>query len=350
MVAILVALGMAFFLIKSRWNYLRLPELPVVGGAAPADLTVIIPARNEEGNIERVVRSFPGVPVIVVDDDSKDRTAELARAAGAEVIPAPPLLRGVMGKPNACLAGARACDSRWILFVDADTWYEPDFLPSLMSYFKKESLVAGSVFLRQDRRTLAEKLLMPYAFALYFCGVNGRSVNDLQSREALANGQCLLFRRDAYDFINGHKAALGSVIEDVALARVMKRHRIDARVMRAEHLGSVRMYDSFAAIWRGFQKNSFRFLLANLGSGIQVVVASILLTSYVPVLWWLAFKGMLVGAVVFAVLPSLLLLPWYGSIAAIFAPLAIYFFQLVALNGMVTTLVGAKAIWKGRRV
>jgi cellulose synthase/poly-beta-1,6-N-acetylglucosamine synthase-like glycosyltransferase len=345
-----LALGIAFFLIKSWINYLGLPKLAVSPGEVPLDLTVVIPARNEETNIVRAVGSFPGARVIVVDDDSTDRTAVAARAAGAEVIQAPALIRGALGKPNACLAGARASDSRWILFVDADTWYEPDFLPSLLTYVREEDLVAASVFLKQECRTLFERILMPYAFALYFCGVNSGRVNNPKARESLANGQCMLFRRDAYNYINGHKAALGSVIEDVALARVMKRHRMQARVLRAEHLGSVRMYDGLAAIWRGFQKNSFRFLLANKWSGIQVVVASILLTSYLPVLLWLASERERSTAIAFAAVPVVLLAPWYRSVWVIFAPVAIYLFQLVALNGMITTVLGRKAIWKGRRV
>ncbi len=345
-----ISAGIAFFLIKSRINYLRLPEIPISLGELPSDLTVVIPARNEEKNIGGAVSSFGGMPVLVVDDDSRDATVACARKAGAFVISAPPLMKGLLGKPNACLAGARVCVSDWILFVDADTRYDPRFLPSLMSYVRSEQLAVASVFLRQERVTVFESMLLPYSFALYFCGVDGRAVNNPKSMEALANGQCLLFRRDAYEFINGHRAVAHSVIEDVALAQVVKRHRVASRVLRAEQLGSVRMYDSFGAIWRGFQKNSFRFLLVNPGSGVQVIAASILLTSYLPVLVWLISENQLAYAAGFALLPTLLLMPWYRSIGVLWAPVAIYVFQLIALNGMVTTLFGRKAIWKGRRV
>jgi cellulose synthase/poly-beta-1,6-N-acetylglucosamine synthase-like glycosyltransferase len=348
--ALAVGFGILLFLVKSRWNYMRLPELPL-SAECLADVNVVIPARNEEANIERVVRSFAGIPVIVVDDDSRDRTAELASAAGATVIPAPPLPRGHLGKPNACLAGARASDSAWVLFVDADTHYEPGFAASLTTYAQRENLQAVSVFLHQERVTFFERLLLPYAFALYFCGVSARRVNNPKSPESLANGQCLLFERGAYEFIGGHYAVASSVIEDVALARLVKRHHMRSRVLRAEHLGSVRMYDSFGAIWRGFQKNSFRFLLVNPGSALQVVAASILLTSYLPVLAWLVTDQQWIPAAAFACVPGLILLPWYRSIGgALLAPVAIYIFQLIVLNGMLTTLFGRKAVWKGRHV
>jgi chlorobactene glucosyltransferase len=346
-----VAGGIFFFLLKSRRNYERLPELPVSSGPLPADITVVIPARNEEQNIERVVRSFEGVPVVVVDDDSKDRTAELAIAAGARVIQAPPLKKGAAGKPNACLAGARATDSEYILFVDADTCYKPDFLPSLMTYARSHSLDMLTVFLRHDCTTWSERVVLPYAFALYFCGVNARNVNSKNSFDALANGQCLLFRRNIYDFIGGHNAVSSSIIEDVMLAFIAKRHRIRMKVMRAEHLGCVRMYEGFQAIRRGFEKNSFRFLLINRWCGVQVIASSILLTSYAPVTGWLIWNQQYALALIFGLVPAVFLRRWYGGLfRSLLSPFAIYLFQCIAISAMFSTLHGRGVLWKGRRI
>ena len=146
-------------------------------------------------------------------------------------------------------------------------------------------------------------------------------------------------------------AVASSVIEDVALARVAKKQGLQTRVLRSEKLGHVRMYDSFSSIWRGFQKNSFRFLLVNPISGLQVIAASILLTSYLPVLAWLLVDRQWVAAGIFAVLPPISLASWYEKWShAMLAPVAIYLFQLIALNGMLTTLLRRKTDWKGRRV
>jgi chlorobactene glucosyltransferase len=350
-VVVLLASGIFFFLMKSRRNYEELPELPSNSGPMPSDLTIIIPARNEETNIERVIKSFPGVPVVVVDDASTDRTAEVARAAGATVIVAPPLKKGAAGKPNACLAGARASESDYILFVDADTHYKPDFLPSLMAYVKSESLDMLTVFLRQDCVTWSERLVRPYAFALYFCGVNAANVNSKNSFDALANGQCLLFRRSIYNFIGGHGAVSGSIIEDVMLAFIAKRHRIRLRVMRAEKLGSVRMSQGLGAIWLGFEKNSFRFLLINRWCGAQVVCSSILLTTYGPVMGWLVWNERWGLAILFGLVPAVFLRRWYGSISrSAFSPIAIYVFQCIAVAAMLSTMSGRGVLWKGRRV
>lgn len=350
-VAFIVAVGVALFLFKSRRNYNLLPQLPAASGDAAPDLTVIIPARNEEATIAGAVRSFPSVRVVVIDDASEDNTRYAAQSAGAEVYKAPPLDPCVLGKPNACRAGAAVAESEWLLFVDADTRYAPHFAASIVQYAEAGQFDVVTAFLRVETVTPWEKLLLPYAFALYFTGVSAVNVNSPNSKESLANGQCILFRRARYQAIGGHAAVARSVIEDVALASLAKSKKLKLRVVRAETMGAVRMYDSFNAIRRGFEKNSYRFLTANALTGLQVIAASVLLTSYLPVLIWLIFGSYYPAAVVFSLIPTLTLLPWYRypqySLAA---PAAIYAFQAIALSGMIRVFTGVKTPWKGRDV
>lgn len=348
----LVALGMVLFLVRARTNYNRLPQLERLKKGDPLeDVIVIVPARNEETHVGRCIRSFPPGWVLVVDDDSLDRTAELARLAQAEVLPAPPLLKGALGKPNACAAGAKATASEWILFADADTWYDHDFLASLLAYARLEGLDMVSVFPKQEWISLSERIILPYAFALYFCGVDAEAVNAPESMDAMANGQCILFRREVYDFIGGHGAVLGSVIEDAALARNARRHRINMRILRAEKLAHVRMYDGFDAIWRGFTRNSSRFLPVGRGTAWKVILVSILLASWLPIVAALLLAQWWIPLVAFAVLPTFLLRPWYGAWhRAALAPAAIYLFQLIALNALLVATFGRKTTWKGRPV
>ncbi len=335
----------------SRRNYLGLPKLPVSGAPAGEAVAVVIPARNEARNITRVVNGLRGSRVIVVDDHSTDGTAKLAAEAGAEVITAPPLQRYALGKPNACWAGAQATTERWLLFVDADTWHEPYFVPSILNHAAANELNMITVFPRQICVTWFEKLLLPYAFGLYFAGVNPRAVNNPLKSEALANGQCLMFRRDAYNFLGGHKAVINSVIEDVALASLVKRHRMKLAVMRAEHLASVRMYDSFGALWRGFEKNSFRFLRVNPKTGALVMLASIVMTSWLPLMALLILTEQWVMATFLFFIPGIAWHGWYGSYwRAMTAPLAIYLFQAIAISAMAKALLGLTTNWKGRDV
>lgn len=346
----LAALMIAIALFARR-NYIGLPELTPVETSDPVDHVVIIPARDEAPRIARAVKSFPDSDVVVVDDHSTDATAEIAAAAGAHVRQAEPLQAKWKGKPNACWTGALYTDSKWILFVDADTWYEPAFLRALLSYAVSENLDALSVFPKQHRLTFFENLLLPYAFGLYFSGVDPLRVNDPLKPEALANGQCLLVRREAYEFIQGHRAVATSAVEDVALARLFKRHRMKIRVMRAEKLAHARMYDSLGAIWRGFEKNSFKFLKLNRRTALRVVASATLMTSWLPMLAILIHEGHTAAAAAFFFVPALAWLPWYGfGFSALLAPFAIYLFQLIAISAMVKDFFGIGTNWKGRHV
>jgi cellulose synthase/poly-beta-1,6-N-acetylglucosamine synthase-like glycosyltransferase len=351
--AAVVALLILYFALRSRWRYLGLPELKLPE-SYPADAdyghVVIIPARNEKKVIGRAVRSLAGSTVLVVDDQSTDGTAEVAQKAGAIVCQAQPLQPGWLGKPNACWTGVGNTDSTWILFVDADTWFEPGFVKAAIAYAHENALAAISVFPRMETVTVFERMLLPYAFGLYFSGVNPAKVNRLTEAECLANGQCLLIRRSAYRFVGGHRAVAGSVVEDVALAQLLKRHRTPYRMLRAETLAHVRMYDSLRSIWRGFEKNSFRFLRLNPKTGVWVIAASIAMMSWIPAaLALVAAKQHWALAGLFLA-PGLAWWPWYRNWAALLAPIAILLFQGIALSGMFKALTGLKTQWKGRPV
>ena len=365
-VCLIVSFGICLSLWKSRVNYLLLGRLPMSDAHAQLDLTVIIPARNEAHQIGNTISSFSNVRVVVVDDASSDDTANVSEAAGAEVITAPPVREGKLGKPNACAAGAAIAKTKWLLFVDADTVFEKCFATSAVAYAEEHNYDMLSAFLEQRCCSIFEKMLLPYSFALYFTGVSARAVNGRGNQSALANGQCLLFRRSAYEEIGGHSKVITSVIEDVAIAQRAKQNSLSVRVIRAEHLGSVRMYTGFASIWRGFQKNSFRFLQANPIGGVQVILASMLLTSWLPALilglheYQRPFSIQMLFAptpvLLLLISPLLTLLPWYAESHAarswrvILAPFAIYLFQLIALNGMFVTIFGRATDWKGRSV
>lgn len=351
-ISLVLSCGMIVALLKATREYTKLPELAINTEGDVRDLTVIIPARNEAKTIAHAVKSFaPRVPVIVVDDESSDKTAEIAKAAGAEVIPAPPLKKRIAGKANACAAGAKASSSTWLLFVDADTRFRPEFLPSLMAEVRRNSLDMASVFLKQECASLWEATVLPYAIALSFTGVNATRVNAKKSFDALANGSCMLFRRDVYDFIGGHKAVATSFIEDAMLAYTAKRHRVNQKVMRAERLGIVRRADGLRGVWRWLERSSFRFMLVSRGCGWKVLASALVMTSYVPVVALLVWTGNLVIACAVALIPIVLLARWYGGVhRSLLAPYAIYAFDIIGVFALLGTALGRGVEWKGRRV
>lgn len=346
-ISLWVALGVSVvfiaFIVKSRRNYLGIPELPErVPTASPPDCMVVIPARNEEATIARVVKSFPPDTVIVVDDHSEDGTAEAAREAGAGVLKAPDLLAQSMGKPNACAAGARVLRSRWVLFADADTWFEEGFLEAAVAAAEANTLAFLSIYLQPDCVGFAENVLVPCAVALYFCGVSPTA-----DAVGLFNGQCVLVRREAYDFLGGHNAVITSMIEDVKLAALARRHRLKFATARANGLGHLRFHPH--GLWSGFERNSFRFVMVRPLTGIAILVAAFVAALWLPVLVWLAMDKHWIAFVPFALLPSAALGIWYGSPGrALLAPLGVMGMFFVIVNGFIAALTGRQIEWKGR--
>ncbi len=298
---------------------------------------VVIPARHEAGKIGRAVSSLPPDSVIVIDDFSEDETAAEARRAGAGVLAAPEPLEGALGKPSACMEGARVLTSRWILFADADTRYEAGFLDAAVATAEAGKLDFLSIYLRPEYRTLVESTLSPFAVALYFCGIDPRA-----DPATAFNGQCVLVRRDPYEFVGGHKSLLTSLCEDVKMAQLAQRHRMKLAVARTPRLGRVRLNP------RDFERNASRFALGGLGKGARILATALVWALWLPVLVWLLVEQHWVAAAIFFFVPSVFLGPWYGAARAILAPLGIYALLPTLFRGTMDALLHRRVEWKGR--
>ena len=331
------------FFVKARLNYLGIPKLPRPSDSRPTpDCMVVIPARNDESTIARAVKSFPHDTVIVVDDHSEDGTAEAARKAGAGVLPAPDLMAESFGKSNACAAGARVLRSRWVLFADADTWFDDGFLDAAVAAAEASGLSFLSIYLDPDCVGFAENVIVPCAVAMYFCGASPSG-----DATGIFNGQCVLVRREAYDFIGGHAAVMTSLIEDVKLAMLARRHRLKFATARSGALGHVRFHPG--GLWSGFERNSFRFVMVSPWIGSVIFVATFVAALWLPVLIWLTMDKQWAAVIAFALLPSALLGVWYrGPARALLAPLGIYGMVFIIANGFIAALTGRQLEWKGR--
>jgi len=340
-VALALALLLAMLVWRSRRHYRDLPELlPSIdhkSASQPPDCMVVIPARNEEGNIGAAVRSLPPDSVIVVDDFSSDKTAEEARAAGAGVLSAPLPLEGAVGKSNACMEGARVLTSRWILFTDADTRFEPEFLETAVAAAEAGQIDFLSIYLKAEFHTLRESTVSPYGVALYFCGIDSRA-----DPTSAFNGQCVLVKRSPYEFIGGHRALLGYVCEDVKMAALAERHRMKLAVVRAPRLGRVHIRP------QDFERNAGRFALVSLWMGMRIAFTAAAWALWLPVLVFLAVRQQFVAAVMWAFVPSVLLSPWYGWKRALLAPAGIYAILPRLLRGAVAATGSRELEWKGR--
>ncbi len=194
-------------------------------------VSIIVPARNEEACLAACLESLvaqTGIAheIIVVDDDSTDRTAEIARSfPGVELIPAGSLPDNWTGKNNAMSAGAKAANTKtkWLLFTDADTVHQPGSLVRAVAEAEQHGAALLSYSPAQEVHGFWEKAVMPVIFAELATTYPPQAVNDPASPIAAANGQYLMISREAYDAVGGHTTIAADLLEDVALARLVKR-------------------------------------------------------------------------------------------------------------------------------
>ncbi|HEY2857952.1 MAG TPA: glycosyltransferase, partial [Terracidiphilus sp.] len=296
--------------------------------------------------IGAAVKSLPPDSVIVVDDHSHDGTAEEAREAGAGVLEAPPVAAGALGKASACMAGARLLTSRWILFTDADTRYQAGFLESAVRYAEAHGLTLLSVHLTTRAESWAQRILDPYASALFFSGASPR-----RDPAAMFNGQCILARRDAYEFLGGHAAVLRDLAEDVKLAKLAQRHRMDFGAARSGGLGQIHKRDGWKDVRSAIGRNTCRLIHVNPRTSFTLLITALCAALCFPVAAWLWFVGHRVAPVALVLALLLELYPWYRNpLRVLLAPIAIYTALPVLIRGSIGALAGRPIEWKGRTV
>jgi glycosyltransferase involved in cell wall biosynthesis len=235
-------------------------------------VSVIVPARNEEACLGSCLESLLSqteidFEIIVVDDQSSDRTAEIARsflskdhgAAGARpiltLISAPTLPENWTGKNNAMAAGTKIAKGKWLLFTDADTVHKPGSLARAVAEAEQQKAALLSYSPEQEVLSFWEKAVMPVIFAELAATYPPDAVNDPASPIAAANGQYLLISRKAYDAVDGHKNIAGDLLEDVAMARLVKSSGRKIFFRYGGDAVRTRMYRNWAQMREGWTKN-----------------------------------------------------------------------------------------------
>lgn len=239
-------------------------------------VSIVVPARNEEANLDRCLRSLVvqrGVAfeIIVVDDASTDRTREIAEsftrvkacpfiAANSDlvdviVISARPLPEGWAGKANACASGAEVARGEWILFTDADTEHMDSSLSHAVREAEENHVGVLTYSPEQILTGFDQNVLMPLIFSELASVYKPREICDPKSPVAAANGQYLLIRREVYDAIGGFARVAGSLLEDVSLAREVKASGISIRFRLGTGLVRTHMYRDWKGMQAGWTKN-----------------------------------------------------------------------------------------------
>jgi hopene-associated glycosyltransferase HpnB len=341
---------------------IRLPVAP--DAAAWPSVAVIVPARNEADVLPQTLPTLVGqayagaVTVTLVDDGSTDGTGEYAAAQRVAVVDPGEPPHGWAGKLWALRSGVDSIgDVDYFLFTDADIAHRPDSLSRLVSLAVAARLDVVSQMARLRVQTGWERLVVPafvYFFALLY---PFRWSNVPGARTAAAAGGCTLVRRDALVRAGGLDAIRGAVIDDVALARVIKRSGGRTFVGLAEQVDSVRPYPDLGSLWRMVSRSAYAQLRRSL-----VLLAGTVIG--LALMFWLPLAAIVAGAVAGDALTVLLGAAAYALSVALFVPmlryyrlpwvlaLAIPFTATLYLGMTVDSAVlhyrGRGAAWKGR--
>jgi len=252
--------------------------------AAAGFVSAVVPARNEEAVIAICVESLVAQPeiaeVLVVDDESSDRTAEIVRGLASRypkvrLVESGGLPDGWVGKNYAVSVGAREAKGDWLLFTDADAEHLPGSTASALEKAREAGAALVSFSPQQVTKRWYERALLPFIYCRLAKLYSYDAVNDPQSPAAAANGQYLLIRRGAYEAIGGHASVAGEVLEDVAIARIVKRAGYRIWFGSGNGIVRVRMYRSFAAMWEGWKKNLYRLVGGTPRAALSEVDASV---------------------------------------------------------------------------
>lgn len=334
-------------------------------------LSILVPARNEEGNIGPCVQSllaqkYPDFEVLVLDDESTDRTGEILEALAARdnrlrVLRGQPLPPGWLGKHWACHQLAQVASGDLLLFTDADTRHHPHALRDAVAALIVEEADLLTAIPRQDVVTWAERLIVPI-FPWSILSFLPLCLAHRSRRPSLSAslGQFMLFRRRAYEHVGGHAAVREDAVDDIALGRQIKAHGLRWRLLDGSERICCRMYHGLQEAYEGFSKN----LLAGFGYSVPLFA---LVWLWLGLVFWeplvvLAFgvSGAPISALSLllaaaAVVLSLLL--WIISHRRFGFPLYLAFLyqvtilliETVAARSLLLTL-GGQATWKGRRL
>ncbi|MCL4303480.1 MAG: glycosyltransferase [Anaerolineae bacterium] len=287
-----VTLALSGMTVIAIANTLTFPRLTLASDlSSPPRLSILIPARNEAAVIGQTVRgllaqAYPRFEVIVLDDNSSDGTAALALAAAQgdprlRVLHGQSLPSGWLGKNWACHQLAQAASGDWLIFTDADVRWSPGALAALAAEMVRTQADLLTVWPTQETQSWGERLVVPL-MTLVILGYLPLLLVHYTPWPSLAaaNGQCLAFRRKAYDAIGGHFALRDNVLEDVSFARRIKANGFRLRMADGAGLINCRMYLDWPSVRDGFAKN----ILAGYGGSVSFLILATLFH-------WLVFLG-----------------------------------------------------------
>ncbi len=338
-----------FSIINSRF-WLELKAKP----STNKKISILIPARNEARNLEKLLPSLrlqdaANLEILVLNDRSEDDTnAVLERFPQVRVFEGLPLPADWLGKNWACHQLSKAATGDILIFTDADTTWQPFTANAIAASLEAQQADALCAWAAQEVTDPISRLIQPLqqwsllAFLpLFFVPLRAFSL------AVAANGQCLAFTRAMYTQIGGHQAVKRSVIEDMALARAVKRKRGKFLLFNGAKAISTKMYASSLEAFEGYAKNVYPAF----GASRVAFFAATLFNLVLYLLPWLLlpFWDLAWLVIICSMLPRVIsdIRNRYDPLYTVLHPLSIAVWALIGLESLRRFRAG-KVTWKGR--
>lgn len=359
--------GILFIVIWNLWVFRKRKYINIPKTDLPS-VSVLIPARNEERNIQKCVESllkqdYNNFEVIVLNDNSEDGTLEIlneikSKYSNLRVINGKPLEQGWTGKNYACHQLYLESKNEYLLFTDADTVHYTDSITNAVTRAINRKADLYSLIPEMNLNGFAERLIMPGIHFTSFTLLPYYLAEKLKSPAfAMGVGPFMLFKRKVYEAIGGHKEIKTDIVEDVRLAKNVKKGGYKVVVNKGIDIFTCRMYHSFREIWEGFSKNIF--------PGMNYSSATLFTVFFIYLLLFFApFAGLLITAVTgneilfynFLYQSGLVIIMRIlinynfklGYLSVIFHPVGIAVISMIGFNSWRWNKLGKGSLWKGR--
>ncbi|MGB6223335.1 MAG: glycosyltransferase family 2 protein [Haloferula sp.] len=358
--SVLAITAMALLFCRLR----KLPRLTTEIDRAAPSISIIIPARNEESNLQRLLpsinqQSLAACEVIVVDDHSEDRTAAVAESHQCRVIRGKDLPDGWFGKPWACQQGAEAATGELLFFLDADVELQPSALARLAATASASPSAVISVCPWHRIESPYEELSVFFNL-LMVGGIGAFTYRADQAKGIGLFGQTLLIPRKLYHDIGGHESVKKTVLENLHLAGELEKRGIERLCYLGKGSISMRMFpEGFGELTASWKKGF------SSGAGLTSTFAMTLCILWLIGLMALAMIALMLplggpaaipwvlGCYLAVAITLIILFRQVGRFScwsALLFPIPLFFYQGLFASALIHKKKGGTTQWKGRDV
>ncbi|SEO33565.1 glycosyltransferase family 2 protein [Mucilaginibacter sp. OK283] len=342
------------------FNFISDPKLRRVGKHYTNKVSILVPARNEGGNILTLLQSisrqdYQHYEVLVLDDGSTDDTYAVCEKFTKahpqfKVIKGEELPAGWIGKNFACHQLALQADGDYLLFLDADEQVQPGLINSAVHRMHTGKLGLLSLFANQEMQTTGEKLVVPLMHFILLNLLPVRLISLVKNPSvAAASGQFMLFDAAIYHQQQWHKAVKGKVVEDVEIMRLIKTKAYNGEALLANGMISCRMYKSYNEAIAGFSKN----FLAAFNYSIPGFLMYLLLVIIFPLLLFMTLNLPLIMFMCGLIILTRIMISLESGQNALYNvllhPLQMTNMMFIAFISIQKHLTKT-TVWKGRRI